>query len=431
MKYSLYNHFVEMENVVLCFNAYNYSRLIIGKNAYQDYLSCKDNVEKLNTKNPNLHRTLEANGFIVTDENDEQKKYLSSVQERKFSKDVYHIIVNPTMDCNLKCWYCYESHIEKSHMTSEMVAAIILHIKEKITKEPFKKLILSFFGGEPLLQKNIVFSLIESIYELSKTHGFYLATSFTTNGTLIDKDFVAKLSPYEPSFQITLDGWQNIHDKVRKYKVNGNGTYSQILSAIKLIQQDSPKSEILVRINVSNRTLDSLTNIANELAEIKQNNNLKIMVSKVWQVNAEKLDEKKILDLVLQCQTNKIQCSYLATSKYTYGCYADNYNQVVINYDGNIYKCTARTFSSENSYGLITSEGQLEWNEMKLQDRLNLELPYRCQICNFLPACPKPCSQKLLEKGENLPCILNKKYGKENYIIEDFYNFLIESNNEK
>ena len=100
-----------------------------------------------------------------------------------------------------------------------------------------------------------------------------MATSFTTNGTLIDKDFVAKLSPYEPSFQITLDGWQNIHDKVRKYKVNGNGTYSQILSAIKLIQQDSPKSEILVRINVSNRTLDSLTNIANELAEIKQNNN--------------------------------------------------------------------------------------------------------------------------------------------------------------
>ena len=71
------------------------------------------------------------------------------------------------------------------------------------------------------------------------------------------------------------------------------------------------------------------------------------------------------------------------------------------------------------------------WNGMKLQDRLNLELPYRCQICNFLPACPKPCSQKLLDKGENLPCILNKKYGKENYIIEDFYNFLIESNNEK
>lgn len=75
---------------------------------------------------------------------------------------------------------------------------------------------------------------------------------------------------------------EEIHDKVRKYKVNGNGTYSQILSAIKLIQQDSPKSEILVRINVSNRTLDSLTNIANELAEIKQNNNLKIMVGRFY-----------------------------------------------------------------------------------------------------------------------------------------------------
>ena len=53
------------------------------------------------------------------------------------------------------------------------------------------------------------------------------------------------------------------------------------------------------------------------------------------------------------------------------------------------------------------------------------------QCNNFSSRCPKPCSQKLLEKGENLPYILNKKYGKENYIIEDFYNFLIERNNEK
>lgn len=75
-----------MENVVLCFNAYNYSRLIIGKNAYQDYLSCKDNVEKLNTKNPNLHRTLEANGFIVTDENDEQKSICLQCKNVNFLK---------------------------------------------------------------------------------------------------------------------------------------------------------------------------------------------------------------------------------------------------------------------------------------------------------------------------------------------------------
>ena len=75
-----------MENIVLCFNAYSFSRLIIGKNAYQDYLNSKGNVERLNSINPKLYETLEANSFIITDENDEQKKYLSSVQERKFSK---------------------------------------------------------------------------------------------------------------------------------------------------------------------------------------------------------------------------------------------------------------------------------------------------------------------------------------------------------
>ena len=46
------------------------------------------------------------------------------------------------------------------------------------------------------------------------------------------------------------------------------------------------------------------------------------------------------------------------------------------------------------------------------------------------PALDRKSDEQRFEKGENLPCILNKKYGKENYIIEDFYNFLIESNNE-
>lgn len=420
-----------MGNVVLCFNAYSFSRLIIGNNAYRDYLSCVNNSEKLNSVNPKLYGIFVANGFIVANENDQQKKYLALVQKRKFSNAVYHIIINPTMDCNLKCWYCYENHINMSYMNSELTAAIVLHLKEKISKEPFEKLVLSFFGGEPLLQKDVIFSLLKSIYELSETYGFYLAVSFTTNGTLIDKEFIANLSPYSPSFQITLDGWKNVHDMVRKYKANGNGTYTQILSAIKTIQQNSPNSEVLVRINVSKRTLVSLPNIANDLTEIKQNRNLKIMVSKVWQVNAENLDENKILNFVLLCQKNKIQCSYLATSKYTYGCYADNQNQVVINYDGKIYKCTARTFSAENAYGSISNSGQLKWDEEKLQNRMSLRLPLKCQKCNFLPACPKPCSQKLLEKGEELPCVLNKKYSIENYIIEDFYNFLIDENDKK
>ena len=431
MKYSLYNHFVEFGDIVLCFNAYCFSKLIIGKNAYHNYLNHKGDIEGLRINNPQLYKILETNGFIVANEIDEQNQYLALIKERKFSKAIYHIIINPTMDCNLKCWYCYENHIEKSNIKSELTSAIILHLKEKIKTEPFEKLILSFFGGEPLLQKESILSLIKSIHELSKTYGFNLAISFTTNGTLIDLDFINKLSFYKPSFQITLDGWQKVHDKVRKYKTNGKGTYIQILSAIKLIQQKSPKSEVVVRINISNKTLDSLPYIADDLTKIKQNNNLKIMVSKVWQVNAETLDESKIMEFVELCQVNKIQCSYLATSKFTSGCYADNYNQVVINYDGKIFKCTAMAFSPENSYGEIKSNGQIQWNEKKIEERMNLELPSQCLKCNFLPACPKPCSQKLLEKGNSLSCILNSKFSKESYILEDFYNSLIESNYEK
>lgn len=97
------------------------SRLVITNNDYLDYVACKNNISTLKELNESLYNNFVNNGFIIEDYLNETEKYLKFYEERKKSKEFYHIIINPTMDCNLKYWYRYENHIEKSFMKEDYV----------------------------------------------------------------------------------------------------------------------------------------------------------------------------------------------------------------------------------------------------------------------------------------------------------------------
>ena len=100
-------------------------------------------------------------------------------------------------------------------------------------------------------------------------------------------------------------------------------------------------------------------------------------------------------------------------------CYADNYNQAIINYDGNVYKCTARDFSSEQPSGKLNSLGLIEWNAPLLLDRLALDIPQKCKDCLLLPSCTGICSQKKVEAKDNeqIPCPFEDLISKEDVIL--------------
>lgn len=79
-------------------------------------------------------------------------------------------------------------------------------------------------------------------------------------------------------------------------------------------------------------------------------------------------------------------------------CYADKRNSAVINYNGDIYKCTARDFKRENRLGYITEEGQLIWENNSLENRMNSKFKNKpCLLCSILPICNGGCTQHALE----------------------------------
>ncbi len=78
-------------------------------------------------------------------------------------------------------------------------------------------------------------------------------------------------------------------------------------------------------------------------------------------------------------------------------CYADKKNEAVINYNGDVYKCTARDFTKENKYGELNEEGEIEWNE-KILTWETLKIQSKaCQNCRILPLCGGGCHQINLE----------------------------------
>ena len=95
-------------------------------------------------------------------------------------------------------------------------------------------------------------------------------------------------------------------------------------------------------------------------------------------------------------------------------CYADKKNHVTINYDGNIFKCTVRDFTSENSEGVIDDEGELIWND-KFYVRRNIKFSNApCLECNILPICNGSCSQHYIENIGKGFCIYDFDESKKN-----------------
>jgi uncharacterized protein len=78
-------------------------------------------------------------------------------------------------------------------------------------------------------------------------------------------------------------------------------------------------------------------------------------------------------------------------------CYADKRNSVTINYNGDIYKCTARDFTPENRGGYLSDNGMLIWENDYLEQRMNAKFKNKpCLTCRLLPICNGGCTQHSL-----------------------------------
>ena len=119
----------------------------------------EDNALGINEVHPELYDSLVENGFILPKEEDEIQKVRELIKEIDDNDELFSLMILPTMNCNFKCWYCYETHVKQSKLDTEFINRIKNFITSTVNLSEMKSFSLSFFGGEPLLyfKKNVSF----------------------------------------------------------------------------------------------------------------------------------------------------------------------------------------------------------------------------------------------------------------------------------
>ena len=138
---------------------------------------------------------------------DEDCIIASNHLRQSYQNKTLRITIMPTQACNFSCWYCYENH-HASKMDTDAVDAIFSFIKNETNRKNIRRVVLDWFGGEPLLYfYQVIYPLSKAVKEWAEESGLKFSNMITTNGALIT-DEMAKLMDAVRlfSFQITLDG---------------------------------------------------------------------------------------------------------------------------------------------------------------------------------------------------------------------------------
>lgn len=368
---------------------------------------------------------LVSQGFLVPDDFDEASNVEDMFLKKRLQRDFYSLTVNTTLDCNLRCSYCYESHVRGSRISDDLIESIGRHLLVKHAADKFKNLSLTLFGGEPLLNKDVVRKLVDVVDEASAQCGFDVAYHVVTNATLVDADYVQLFKSRKASFQVTLDGVGGGSDGGRK------GAFDRIVSALRTLN-DAGCFSVNLRINYN---ADSICEIEKLLPHVDFLNRRRTSVSlcKIWQADSESITKESVSKAVKAFNDcGFVVGSFLPAITYQH-CYADNYSQAVVNCDGCIFKCTARDFSDDGSCGNITEFGFINWKIDRVLERIGLVFPQCCHGCKIMPFCPGICSQSLLDarkEGRQPECKRTRLFSVDELVAIGFRQILLRQHNE-
>lgn len=397
MKASKYNNFIEQRNKVLIYNSFKDSFTMLEQDVFSAFQKHSNDLVKFQEMYPDAYKKLCKCGCII-DNDFHEFEYIQNMRLlRRFSCKEYNLILNTCMDCNMSCWYCYESHIKDSYMSIDMADKIIRHIKVFHKETSFEKLHLEFFGGEPILNFVIIKYILSQVSSFVKENNIFLEIAITTNATCLTEDMLNFLKDFRVLFQITLDGNKERHDRIRYFKKTNEGSYETILHTLRRIQCIMRVYVLRLRINFDAVTFLTLNTILNDIDFLERDKTV-IGLHKVWQVAEKNISDTDVYDFIEECNNKGFCVSFTPFGSTGYKCYADNYCQAVINYDGNVFKCTARDFHAEDRDGYLNDDGHIIWNTEKLMQRLSTSTSEICIECKLYPTCLGLCSQCIIEQ---------------------------------
>ncbi len=398
MEISKYIISTEVDESIILYSTLTTALISIDKNSYNSIFIKKD------FSNEGLCSSLLKMGFIENSEG-EQLKLIEELREKDILSPVQTIVVYTTNRCNARCYYCFERGIKQVDMTRATADKLLDFISLRF---PQKDLSISWFGGEPLYNFDIIVYITQKLIEL----GYNLYAHITTNGSLIDEDKISFFKKYyrELSIQVTIDDVGEKYNKIKSYiDIKDRSPFDMVISNCKLILQNDIK--LSIRINYNTYEIDRTINIYKQLKSYFENdnkNNLRLYLAAITMtedyINLHTESKEEHADNLFKAlafaseqglynpratdERQRLLSAYCLLPKPS-SCAACRKNYLTVDAEGYIYKCHRLQKYERYRIGSV-------YNGLKKTNYVDKFEDYhvyqeKCKECNILPICQQGC----------------------------------------
>ncbi len=189
-------------------------------------------------------------------------KPMAGALKAKTSGVIKALCLHIAHTCNLNCSYCFASqgkyHGERALMSYEVGKRALDFLVENSGSR--HNLEVDFFGGEPLMNFDVVKKLVEYARSIEKEKNKHFRFTLTTNGVLVDDDVIEFANKEMSNVVLSLDGRKEVHDR---YRVDyaGNGSWEKIVPKFQKFVKERGDKDYYMRGTFTHANPDFLEDI--------------------------------------------------------------------------------------------------------------------------------------------------------------------------
>ncbi len=352
--------------------------------------------------------TLTDLGFLIANHEEEKQELLRYIDELNEIDTRLSVIVAMNLDCNLACTYCFEGSRKGKHYMSPEIAGHVIDFIEKNLTEDKGLINVTFYGGEPLLSAELIISMAERLKRIAESKGIDFGFQVVSNGTLLTPSIAEKLKPLGlKEASITLDGPEAVHNLSRPLRAGG-GSFKKIVENIKAVCG-------MIDINIGGNFTEANYREFPTLLDYLLNEGItpdriaSIKFDPVFGETSEysppgmtgaccSPNEPWMFEAGIMLREEVMKRGFKTGGIQPVVCAIDLNNRHIINYDGNIFKCTGFFDRKDFVTGNVKS-GVIDNGSMYNLDNWKIE---ECLSCKYLPLCFGGCRYMKYVRDGNL-----------------------------
>lgn len=339
-----------------------------------------------------------------------------------YSGIIKSMCLNVSHLCNLRCEYCFADGGTYNGAAENMSLDVALKAIDMIVSKSANRhnLEVDFFGGEPLLNFDVVKKTVEYARSIEKAHNKNFRFTITTNAMLLNDEIIDFFNKEMYNVVVSIDGRRSVHDCVRK-TASGKGSFdTAIKNALRFKQLRKGQYYIRGTYTALNKDFSKDVLFLNDLGfdqlsiepvVLPENNRLAIKKEDIEQLKAE---YDKLAEAYVERRKGEKWFNFFhfmldiyngpCESKRLVGCGAGN-DYVAVAPNGNIYPC--HQFDGEKDYVIgNVLDGSFNTEIPKFFAENNLLKKDKCRNCWAKYYCSGGCAANAIKYGGGI----NKPY---------------------